>query len=167
MGGNRNLLLSLPRLVLAFGLISLDSADDPIVDEIRPRTVILLIVDMTEPVSKLVIFLLSRRGLLTLVAYLLRTLCNGTLFLVKSLTTSLLQLILICLLALLTRLSRLRLGRSTLRWLLRPALFVSPTLGFRILLCLIWLIGQCGLLWLKRTGRHDRRRMDYQVTTAV
>jgi hypothetical protein len=149
-------------------LISLDSADDPIVDEIRSRTVILLIVDMTEPVSKLVIFLLSRRGLLTLVAYLLRTLCNGTLFLVKSLTTSLLQLILICLLTLLARLPRrLRLGRSTLRWLLRPTLFVSPTLGFRILLCLIRLIGQCGLLWLREPGGTIAARMDYQVTTAV
>jgi hypothetical protein len=84
------------------------------------------------------------------------------------LTTSLLQLILICLLTLLARLPRrLRLGRSTLRWLLRPTLFVSPTLGFRILLCLIRLIGQCGLLWLREPGGTIAARMDYQVTTAV
>jgi hypothetical protein len=146
---------------------SIHTTDNSIVDEIRSRTIVFLIVDMTKPIAKLVIFLLRRRGPLALVAYLLRALSNHALFLVIGTSTSLLQLILIRLLTrlllpsplLLTRL--LRLGS--------PALFVSPTLCFRILcgLVLLVLIGQCGLLWLREAGGTIAARMDYQVTTAV
>jgi hypothetical protein len=51
---------------------SIDPTNDPIVDEVRARAIIFLIVKVTQPVADLVILLLRGRGLLPLVAHLLR-----------------------------------------------------------------------------------------------
>jgi hypothetical protein len=157
MGGNRNLLLSLPRLVLAFGLIGVNAPHNPVVNIVRAGAVVFLVVNMTKTGADLVIFLLRRSGLLPLVAYLLRAFRNGSLLLIELSPTSLLSL----LLCLLSRLTALLLARPLLLAALllsSPTLFVSPTLGFRILLCLVWvLIGHYGPPMVRKTGRHDCR----------
>jgi hypothetical protein len=84
-------------------LISLNTPDDPIVDEIGPRTIGFLIVDMTKTVADLIILLLCWRGLLAFVAYLLRPFRSSALFLIESLSTRFLYLIRPDLLALLSR----------------------------------------------------------------
>jgi hypothetical protein len=148
-------------------LISLNTPDDPIVDEIGPRTIGFLIVDMTKTVADLIILLLCWRGLLAFVAYLLRPFRSSALFLIESLSTRFLYLIRPDLLALLSRpllallatllltallattalLSRLRIGLKP------PALLLgcSPLLLYSLALAslsLILITGHDGLLWL-------------------
>jgi hypothetical protein len=73
---------------------SIDAPDNSVVDEVRTRAIVFLIVDVTKPRTDFVVFLLRRSGLLPLVAYLLRPLRNSTLLLIELGSTSLLSLLL-------------------------------------------------------------------------
>jgi hypothetical protein len=137
------------------------------VNKVRARSIVFLIVNMAKSVADLVILLLRRRGLLTLIAHLLRAFGSHALLffeaLLSRLTTSVLSILGGLLAALLLAASWLRLSRSALRRLLiglepstlllglRPLLLKGLALLARFLLTLVLLvlIGQRGLLWLK------------------
>jgi hypothetical protein len=112
---------------------------------------------MTKASADLIILLLCRSGLGALIAHLLRAFGNHALLFFEALTGNLLPLLeaslgrILLASLLLASSGRQRLGRRTGRRLLSAALFICPTLCFRILcgLVLLVLIGHCGLLWLK------------------
>jgi hypothetical protein len=132
---------------------SIDTPNDPVMNEVWAGTIIFLVVNMTKAATDFVVFLLRRSWLLALVAYLLRAFANHLLFLLVALTGNLLPLlyaslewVLLTLLLAALLLPRpllallLRLGRSALRRLLGSALFVCSALSFRILCGLVLLV---------------------------
>jgi hypothetical protein len=119
-------------------LVGLHTPNDPVVNEVRPRAIIFLVVDMTQTAADLVILLLRRRRLLPFVPYLLRPLANHALLLVVALTGDFLALLYAALKRiLLALLATLLLPGPLLALLLGSTLFVGSSLSIGVLLCLV------------------------------